>query len=177
MKILFLAAVDFELDCARTACSRSGSVFVCGGMGPDATREALRSAFSAERFDLAVDVGVAGSYNLELFPAGSVVQVVREFEGGRPERLLVNPLPPRWFDSLPQVTGNTVPALEARYRGVSADIETMEGAAFFDECLFHGVPFAEIRAVSNLVGEEDRTRWDIPRALYNLESVLRTLCP
>ena len=176
MKVLFLAAVEFELACARALRTGTDDVFMCSGMGPAATRSALSEALSAGTFDLVVDVGVAGSYDPDRFPVGSVVQVVREFESGRRESVLVNPAPPALFASLPQVTGNTVPALEARYRGVPADIETMEGAAFFDVCLRRGVPFAEIRAVSNRVGEEDRSRWDIPLALRNLTAILQSPC-
>ena len=76
---------------------------------------------------------------------------------------------------LPQAVGNTVPALEPQYRCGSADVESMEGAAFFEACLAAGVPFAEIRAVSNAVGEEDRSRWNIPLALANLQSFLNSL--
>ena len=47
--------------------------------------------------------------------------------------------------------------------------------AFFEACLAAGVPFAEIRAVSNAVGEEDRSRWNIPLALANLQSFLNSL--
>ena len=48
-------------------------------------------------------------------------------------------------------------------------------ASFFAACLRHGVPFAEIRAVSNRIGERDRSRWDIPLALSRLQAALETL--
>lgn len=174
MRILFLAAVDFELDVARASRPGKDDCFVCSGMGPEVTREALSEALAAGGFDLAVDLGVAGSYKTDLFPVGSVVQVITERSGDRPDVLLRNPAPPAVFASLPQAAGNTVPALEARYRTVPADIETMEGVAFFEACLAAGIPFAEIRAVSNAVGEEDRSRWDIPLALRNLQAFLQT---
>lgn len=175
MQILFLAAVEFELAVARALRLGTDDLFLCGGVGPEATRRSLEDAFAAgRRFDLAVNLGVAGSYR-DRYPVGSVVQVVAEQYGDRPGLLLANPAPPALFAALPQATGNTVPALEARYRAVEADIESMEGAAFFEACLRAGVPFAEIRAVSNTVGEEDRTRWDIPLALKNLQEALRCL--
>lgn len=175
MRILFLAAVDFELDVARASRPGTDDRFVCSGMGPEATRKALSEALAEGGFDLAVDLGVAGSYNTDFLPVGCVAQVVTERFGDRPDGLLRNPAPPQAFAALPQVTGNTVPALETRYRTVPADIETMEGAAFFEACLAVGLPFAEIRAVSNAVGEEDRSRWDVPLALRNLQSCLQTL--
>ena len=175
MQILFLAAVEFELDVARAVRAGGDDLFLCGGMGPEATCRSLEAALSVDRrFDLAVNLGIAGSYN-DRFPTGCVVQVVRELYGGLSDEMLVNPAPPALFSALPQATGNTVPSLESRYRGVEADVETMEGAAFFEVCLRHGIPFAEIRAVSNRVGEEDRTRWDIPLALKNLQEILSCL--
>ncbi|MGA3014515.1 MAG: futalosine hydrolase [Bacteroidales bacterium] len=52
------------------------------------------------------------------------------------------------------------------------DIESMEGAAFFYACLLSGVPFHEIRSISNFVEERDKSKWDIPLALANLNNVL-----
>ena len=34
----------------------------------------------------------------------------------------------------------------------------MEGAAFMYACLIHGVPFAQVRAVSNIVERRNRER-------------------
>jgi futalosine hydrolase len=48
----------------------------------------------------------------------------------------------------------------------------MEGAAFFYVCLMEKVPFIELRAVSNEVGERDKSQWDIRVAF----SVLETTC-
>ena len=76
MRILFVAAVDFELDVARMARTGTDDLFLCTGMGPEATARALRELpLRSGEFDLAVDLGVAGSYGGRL-PAGSVVQVV-----------------------------------------------------------------------------------------------------
>ena len=175
MKILFVAAVDFELNVARAVRPGAGDSFLCTGMGPEATRCALEPVLAAGGFDLAVDLGVAGSCDPARFPVGSVVQVTAEQFGDRPGALLRNPAPPACLAGLPQAVGNTVPALAAQYRSREADVETMEGAAFFEACLAAGVPFAEIRAVSNAVGEEDRSRWDIPLALKNLQAFLNSL--
>ena len=97
MKILFVAAVDFELAVARSVRPGSDDVFLCTGMGPAATREALAAALAAGHFDLAVDLGVAGSYDTARFPAGSVAQVVAEYFGDRPGPALRNPAPPAVF--------------------------------------------------------------------------------
>lgn len=51
-----------------------------------------------------------------------------------------------------------------------AEIETMEGAAFFYTCLAEKVPFLQIRSISNYIGIRDKDQWNIPlavKALYN----------
>ncbi len=174
MRYLWLAAVDFELNVVRALRGGTDDVFLCGGVGPGATRRALAPVLADCGCDLAIDVGLAGSYGGGI-PLGGVVQVVTECFGDRPGVPLVNPAPPALFSALPQAAGNTVPALEARWRCVPADVETMEGAAFFEACLAAAIPFAEIRAVSNVVGETDHARWDIPLALQNLQNCLSTL--
>ena len=44
----------------------------------------------------------------------------------------------------------------------------MEGAAFMSACLIHKVPFAQVRAVSNLVERRDRGSWKMGEAIHNL---------
>lgn len=55
-------------------------------------------------------------------------------------------------------------------------IESMEGAAAAQVCLAISVPFAEVRGVSNIVGERDKRHWDIAKAVKRVnEAVLQTL--
>ena len=175
MKILFLDAVDFELDAARRAWGGTDAVFLVGGVGADATRKALGLAFSSGiAFDRVVNIGIAGS-DAQTLPIGTVVQVVTEQHGDSSAPKLRNPEPWTALDFLPRATGRTLQVLDDRWRQDPADVETMEGAAFFEVCLERGVPFAEIRVVSNQVGERDHARWDIPLALQRLEEALKTL--
>lgn len=44
------------------------------------------------------------------------------------------------------------------------EVESMEGAAFFQACLMHEVPFHEFRAISNAVEPRNREAWRIPEA-------------
>ncbi len=53
-------------------------------------------------------------------------------------------------------------ALQARF---DVSIESMEGAAAAQTADRLGVPFAELRAVSNVVGERERARWDLVGAV------------
>lgn len=44
-------------------------------------------------------------------------------------------------------------------------VESMEGAAFHYVCLRAGLPFVQIRGLSNLVGERDKSQWQIGLAV------------
>ncbi len=53
-----------------------------------------------------------------------------------------------------------------------AEVETMEGATVFYTCLMEKVRFAEIRAISNFVGDRNKANWKIDEALKNLTEVV-----
>jgi len=44
----------------------------------------------------------------------------------------------------------------------------MEGAAFMSACLIGKVPFAQVRAVSNLVERRNRESWRLGEAIQHL---------
>ena len=72
------------------------------------------------------------------------------------------------------VTGTAARAAElaTRYRPAA---EGMEGAGVWAAAEAHGVPFLEIRAISNPVGRRDRAGWDIPGALAVLGRAVAAL--
>ncbi|HVF80870.1 MAG TPA: hypothetical protein VM884_03010, partial [Flavisolibacter sp.] len=51
-------------------------------------------------------------------------------------------------------------------------IETMEGAAVHYVGSLENIPFMQIRALSNYVGERDKTKWDLQGAIRNLNTEL-----
>jgi futalosine hydrolase len=70
------------------------------------------------------------------------------------------------------VTGTAATAAELLDRWPDAVAESMEGAGVAAAGQLHGVPFAEVRAISNLVGPRDRDAWDVPAALDTLGRAL-----
>ena len=157
-------------------------------------------AFASEHYDLAVNVGVCGSFRSALAP-GAVVHVTADrlaelgaedgddfltihqlqllgenefpFEGG----LLVNSAPPQIppLVALRRVTGITVNTVHGREATIAAirarydpDVESMEGAAFMYASLIAGVPFAHVRAVSNMVERRNRAAWKLDHAIEAL---------
>ena len=82
--------------------------------------------------------------------------------------------------SLPQAKGVTMQHLvdanlSSPCQTPKADIETMEGAAFFYVCMNERIPCLALRAISNRVGERDKERWNIPMAILGLKKTLISL--
>lgn len=80
-----------------------------------------------------------------------------------------------------------VPGLSLTVAGVSGDparasvlrerynplTENMEGFSLALACRCSHLPFVELRAISNLVGERDKSAWDVPGALLALAQGIR----
>lgn len=90
---------------------------------------------------------------------------------------LTNPEPPDnpVLARLRQVKGITVNTVHGHPRSIAGvvhrfhpDVESMEGAAFMFACLIHRVPFAQVRAVSNLVERRNRQAWKLDLAIQRL---------
>lgn len=86
------------------------------------------------------------------------------------------------FSKLPGVVAVTVNRIssEESYlnklkRYYNADIETMEGAAFFFTGLMETRNCIQLRSVSNFAGERDKTKWDIQGSLKSLGEQLNIL--
>lgn len=51
-------------------------------------------------------------------------------------------------------------------------IESMEGAALHYACLQAGIPFLQVRALSNYIGERDKSNWLLKDSIVNLNQAL-----
>lgn len=51
-------------------------------------------------------------------------------------------------------------------------VESMEGGALHYTCLLEGIPFLQLRSVSNAIGVRDKAKWDIPAAVRRLNEEL-----
>ncbi len=68
-------------------------------------------------------------------------------------------------------TADSIARIVAKYP--AADLESMEGAAVHYAALMTGIPFFQIRSVSNLVEPRNKDNWDIGKAILNLNEVLK----
>jgi futalosine hydrolase len=78
------------------------------------------------------------------------------------------------FLTLAQVTGarDAADVLYERWGGIC---ESMEGAAAAHVCAIHGVPFLEVRGISNLLVDRDRASWRIDEAAAAAQRVVAVL--
>lgn len=203
MSILVVAATAPELQGFKSAGAQPDVLIT--GVGTIAVSYHLTRQIRLKEYKLVIQAGLAGAFdsNTPLGEVVSVRsdrfadRLIREKGVTRPldhtgliggdvfpfwEGRLVNPNP--LIASLPyrQVAGATVdsltdePAMISEYRQLfSPDVESMEGAAFHYVCLMEDVPFLQLRAVSNYVGERDKSKWQTELAIRNLGEALNNL--
>jgi futalosine hydrolase len=167
------------------------------GVGMVATAAWCGRTFSGDRYDMALNLGVCGSFDRAL-GLGTPVHVVSDclaelgaedgdgflsvhdlgllerdefpFRGGH---LVNDAAPPNAalarLATVRGITVNTVHGRESSIVGVvdrlAPQVESMEGAAFMYASLIAGVPFAQVRTVSNVVERRNREAWRMPAAV------------
>jgi futalosine hydrolase len=216
VRILIVAATDAEVSpilqrmystptenpCVETYTHGAHEIDVLiTGVGMVATAAWCARALTQQTYDLALNLGVCGSFD-EFIEPGTVVHITNdrlaELGAEDGERFLtlgdldlpgesefVNLDPPSnaEIDALPAVTAITVNTVHGNARSIAAiterfmpQVESMEGAAFMSACLMHKVQFAQIRAVSNIVEQRNREAWKMDDAIRNLSvSALRII--
>jgi len=58
---------------------------------------------------------------------------------------------------------------------LKVQIESMEGAALHYVCISEGIPFLQIRAISNYAGERNKEKWDLKNSIGRLNEELRRI--
>ncbi len=201
MKILVVAATAAEVaqfgekmpECAR---------ILVTGVGPIATAWAVADHLARHQYDVVIQAGVAGTFDsglplgtlvrvvadtygdlgaedhdnyLSVFDMGLLLpDDALHQQGMLPAPLHNTPT----TGDMPQVTGITVStvtgsvATVARRAAMGHCTESMEGAAFHYACLKAGVPFMQVRALSNYVTPRDRSSWKMKEAIIALNDWL-----
>jgi futalosine hydrolase len=197
MRILIVAATAAEIAPLQ---QRPDVEILITGVGMVAAAARTSGALARARYDLALNLGICGSFDPALSP-GTVVHVVSDgmpelgaedgeaflsieelgllrgdaapFSNGRlvNAAVPVNPV----LKCLPAVHGITVNTVHGNERSIAEtvrqfapQVESMEGAGFMYACLIHAVPFAQVRAVSNMVERRNRGGWKIDEAIASL---------
>lgn len=70
------------------------------------------------------------------------------------------------FITVSQCSGTSVSGeiMQKRFNGLC---ENMEGAAVAHICAIYGIPMVEIRGISNMIGDRDLKKWNVPLAASN----------
>ena len=159
-----------ELEAARLRRLRPDlDIRICGVGAVECAIEVAR-ILRTEREPLLL-CGIAGAYDHTL-QKGDVVAVTEERYAHISTGYIDSYHATIEIDDLPTAISNTVSHCGMEADG--ADIENMEGAALFALAKAEGVPCAEIRAISNYVGEE-RKDWKIDLAIERLTETILEL--
>lgn len=173
------------------------------GVGVLSNTFSLMQLIKSNKPDCIIQVGIAGTFEGGL-ALGEVVVVeadclgdlgVMESNGWKTtadlgfgnhtELKLINPYTDQLnLLQLPKVhavTVNQITTSEQQaqlYRDkFSAKVETMEGAALHYVCKQLSIPFIQIRAISNMVGERDKSKWLLTESIRNLNENLQKYVP
>jgi len=170
------------------------------GIGQLQTTFALQNQISISRPDLVIQAGIGGSVSKEdigkTFVIGSeiladlglmeksgfssIFKMGLEESGRFPfqEGKLINPYRDllEWT-GLKVLEGQTVNEIKSSdingfQRNQRTVVESMEGAALHYVCLMEKIPFLQIRSVSNILGDRDKSRWKIKEAVEDLHKTL-----
>ena len=188
-----------ERDCLR---GKNKIDVLITGIGTLSTAYWITKNIADKRPDYMIQAGVAGSFSDAYPPGSMVlvseeatgdlgVEENNEFKDvfdmGLPQittpytgKNLVNPdaenlkrfnLPLVKAITINEITtrGARIKQLQQKYQPV---VESMECAAFHYIALMEKIPFLQLRAVSNLVGERDKSKWKMKDAIHLLNEKL-----
>ncbi|HTB25764.1 MAG TPA: hypothetical protein VK711_10345 [Puia sp.] len=170
------------------------------GVGQLKTCYTLQKKINAGRPDLVIQAGFGGSSSKENIGKVYVIRSEKIADLGVMEKTgftnffdmgLENPdlfpfqdgklLNPYQFllgwTGLPILDGVTVNEMKSSdYSGFQRNdhpvVESMEGAALHYVCLMEKIPFLQIRSVSNVTGDRDKSRWKFKEARESLHKSL-----
>ncbi len=186
------AEAGFNLGRLKVKC-------LISGVGMFATTFAMAKELSNHQYDLAINAGIAGSFDRH-FTLGQVLHVTDDtfadfgVEDGDQfismndlglARNQYNPIDPNFksssLDRLLKARAITVNKVHGNEKSIAAtasslnpQLESMEGSAFFYACGQFSLPSIQIRAVSNFVERRNRDQWNIPLAIEQLNQFLCT---
>jgi futalosine hydrolase len=174
--ILVVAATAAELDWVE------GAEALAVGIGPVEAAIGTARRLAADPPALLLHVGIAGARAASGIPVGALVlgeesryadlaAAVPVVAACRPDAGLLE----RAASLLPDAVRAPIATAAAVGGGEGCPVEAMEGFAVLRAAELAGVPAVEVRAISNLVEEPDRARWDVAGALARTAEAGRVL--
>ena len=185
--------------------------FLVTGVGLTAATYSLCRTIYKKRPDLIIQAGIAGCFDTNLHinevvaiekdcigdegveEAGyfhSIFDLGLQGENEFPwqNKYLINKNPLINNCGLKLVNSVTVNEISTNNRHIEyyrdelkVQLESMEGAALHYVCISEGIPFLQIRAISNYVGERNKEKWDLKNSIVRLNEelsrIIKTLKP
>jgi len=203
MNLLVVAATDFEIK-PFIQNNKNAEVLITG-VGIPATIFHLTKQLARKEYNLVIQAGIAGTFNNALAPGSVAIigkdafadiginekgtfrtlfetGLAKENDFPYNDGWLVNEHEYFRYPSLFVVKGITVNKIiddKVQIKKIrekfEADIESMEGAAFHYVCLQQKIQFLQLRSISNVAGERDKTKWMMKEAINNLNIELKKL--
>jgi futalosine hydrolase len=203
MQILLMAATANEIELFINTYPNVDILVT--GVGVPATMYRLQNRLCKDDYDFVIQAGIGGAFSNELEPGEVVFVKQDAFgDLGTEEKHVFTPATVSglieahdfpyadgWLinsngipktsilKSVKGVTVNTVTDDIAKKQQLitayNPQVETMEGAALHYICLHQGIPFVQLRSISNYVGERNKSKWKIKEAFENLNTELVTL--
>jgi futalosine hydrolase len=219
MKILLVAATSSEIEPLLTRFANPENPnellfantvvdVLITGVGMVATAFALGRHLALNDYDLAINAGIAGSFDFSL-TLGEVVFISEDIfaeqgaEDGeaflslndlgfgqisqvpvyhRNDSLKTSSVNLHRLDEIKNVKAITVNKVHGHeftiaktLSRVKAQVESMEGAAFYYACSQSQTSCIQVRAISNYVEPRDKEKWQIQPAIRNLNDFLFSL--
>jgi futalosine hydrolase len=204
MRVLIVAATESEVQSLKSEVRPKTQdlrlktldlEFLITGVGMVATAFALGKHLATNKYDLAINLGIAGAFDRSI-ELGEVLEITEDTfaelgaEDGD-EFITIDKLgfgtgtfkPTTTLSSLHKsivlktataITVNTINGnkvfIQKITKRLGPQTESMEGAAFFYACNQMNVPCIQIRAVSNYVEKRNRDNWKIGPAIKNLNT-------
>lgn len=201
MEILVVAATEMEI--APFILNNNNIEILITGVGAPACMYALTKRLQQKKYGMVIQAGIAGTFKNSFAPGETfLVQKDAFADLGIYERevfftlfdkgfvqLNDSPYKNGWlqndikdafsFTTANAITVNTVTdkfeQTELFIKKFDPDIESMEGAAFHYVCINEGVPFLQLRSISNFVGERIKTNWKMKESIQNLNQHLQRI--
>lgn len=170
-EILVVAATPREL-----ATAGGWRTLQCG-VGPVEAAACTAAALAGGQVRALLHVGIAGARRAAGISHGALVigtaSVYADLGVGpewAPHELVPDPTLLAAVRTALPGTAETVIGTSARIGGCATPVEAMEGFAVLRAAQLAGVPAIEVRAISNMVEDEDRALWQFDKALAAITS-------
>ena len=183
MKILLVVATEQEIIVDKfNDCN-----ILITGIGMVNTSIQITKELMQDKYDLVINMGVAGSFSKD-YAIGDVVEVLEDnfselgYEnendfGQFSDFGLVTKYSVESKTNLQKVKAITVNTVRGNEKSITEivnrlnpDVESMEGAAVFKVCNEFFIPCIQIRAISNKVEKRNKENWNMPLAIRNLNN-------